>query len=83
MNTEKSMQQQTDYKYGFSDDVTPKLQFDEGLTPKVVHEISIIKNEPKWMTDIRLDSYEVFRDNPIWIGVQICLDWIMKRYDTM
>ncbi len=64
MNTEKSMQQQTDYKYGFSDDVTPKLQFDEGLTPKVVHEISIIKNEPKWMTDIRLDSYEVFRDKP-------------------
>ena len=64
MNTEKSMQQQTDYKYGFSDDVTPKLQFDEGLTPKVVHEISTIKNEPKWMTDIRLDSYEVFRDKP-------------------
>ena len=52
------------YKYGFSDDVTPKLQFDEGLSREVVQEISTIKNEPKWMTDYRLDSYEVFRDKP-------------------
>jgi len=64
MNTEKSMQQQTDYKYGFSDDVTPKLQFDEGLSREVVRDISRIKDEPKWMTDYRLDSYEVFRDKP-------------------
>lgn len=64
MNTENLTTQQTDYKYGFSDDVTPKLQFDEGLSREVVQEISTIKNEPKWMTDIRLDSYEVFRDKP-------------------
>ena len=64
MSKEQLMQQQTDYKYGFSDDITPKLQFDEGLSREVVQEISKIKNEPKWMTDFRLDSYEVFKDKP-------------------
>ena len=51
---------QTDYKYGFSDDVKPKIEFDKGLTPMIVKEISALKNEPKWMLDYRLDAYKIF-----------------------
>ena len=45
------MPQQTDYKYGFSDDVKPKIEFDKGLTPMVIRQISDLKNEPRWMLD--------------------------------
>ena len=58
----KLMPQQTDYKYGFSDDVKPKIEFDKGLTPMVIRQISDLKNEPRWMLDYRLDSYKVFLD---------------------
>ena len=54
------MLQQTEYKYGFSDDVKPKIEFDKGLTPMVVKEISDLKNEPKWLLDYRMDAYKIF-----------------------
>ena len=47
-------------KYGFSDDVKPKIEFGKGLTPMIIKEISDIKNEPRWMLDYRLDSYKIF-----------------------
>ena len=47
-------------KYGFSDDVQPKIEFGKGLTPMIIKEISDIKNEPRWMLDYRLDSYKIF-----------------------
>ena len=31
------------YKYGFSDDVKPKIEFGKGLTPMIIKEISQIK----------------------------------------
>ena len=58
------MLQQTDYKYGFSDDIKPKIEFDKGLTPMVIKEISALKNEPKWMLDYRLNSYKIFLEKP-------------------
>ena len=54
------MLQQADYKYGFSDDVKPKIEFDKGLTPMVIKQISELKDEPKWMLDYRLNSYKIF-----------------------
>ncbi len=54
------MLQQADYKYGFSDDVKPKIEFDKGLTPMVIKQISELKEEPKWMLDYRLNSYKIF-----------------------
>ena len=51
-----------DYKYGFSDDVKPKVEFDKGLTPMAIRQISDLKKEPRWMLDYRLDSYKVFLD---------------------
>ena len=57
---EKSMLQQTDYKYGFSDDIEPKIQFDKGLSPIVIRQISELKDEPSWLLDYRLNSYKIF-----------------------
>ena len=54
------MLQQTDYKYGFADDIKPKIEFDKGLTPMVIRQISELKEEPKWMLDYRLNSYKIF-----------------------
>ena len=48
------------YKYGFSDDVKPKVQFEKGLTSDTIRQISDLKDEPKWMLDYRLNSYKIF-----------------------
>ena len=57
---EKSMLQQTDYKYGFSDDVKPKIEFDKGLSPMVIRQISDLKDEPRWLLDYRINAYKIF-----------------------
>ena len=57
---EKSMLQQTDYKYGFSDDIEPKIQFDKGLSPIVIRQISDLKDEPRWLLNYRIDAYKIF-----------------------
>ena len=42
--------------------------FPKGLNENIVRRISEIKNEPKWMLDFRLDSFEKFKkiNNPKW-----------------
>ncbi|MBR3362835.1 MAG: Fe-S cluster assembly protein SufB [Bacilli bacterium] len=40
------------------------MKSEYGLSEKRVREISKIKNEPKWMTDFRVKSYEVFEQMP-------------------
>ena len=35
------------YKYGFSDDVKPKIQFEKGLTPTIIKQISDLKLSKK------------------------------------
>lgn len=52
-------------QYGFSSKaeyVDNKLR---GLTPEVVKEISSIKQEPKWMTDFRLEALNAFNEMPM------------------
>ena len=70
------------YKYGFSDDVKPKIQFDKGLTPMVIKTISDIKDEPRWMLDYRLGSYNAFLDkNDLSWGADLAgLDYNDIRY---
>ena len=58
------LQQQTDYKYGFVDDIKPKIEFEKGLTPMVIKQISDLKKEPRWMLDYRLNSYKIFLEKP-------------------
>ena len=51
------------------------------LTREIVEEISKIKNEPDWMLDFRLKSYEYFdkTDNPKW-GPKINVDFDSITY---
>ena len=36
----------------------------KGINKKIVESISKQKDEPKWMTEFRLKSYEVFEKTP-------------------
>ena len=57
-----------DYKYGFTTDAKTVLTSGKGLSRKVVEFISKAKNEPDWMLDFRLKSYDAFLklENPSW-----------------
>lgn len=57
-----------DYKYGFKTDAKTVLTSGKGLSKSVVEFISKAKNEPAWMKDFRLKSYQAFLDidNPKW-----------------
>ena len=46
----------TDYKYGFHTDVENVYDTGKGISEEVVRKISAMKNEPKWMLDIRLKA---------------------------
>ncbi len=52
-------------KYGFKDDIDNVVDFGNGISEEVVRNISKIKNEPKWMLDIRLDAYRFFKDSKL------------------
>lgn len=49
-----------DYKYGFKTDVKSVLDSGVGLNEDVIRFISSAKNEPQWMLDFRLKSYNSF-----------------------
>lgn len=54
-----------DELYGFhDDDVQYKYVSEPGLDEKKVREISKMKNEPEWMTDIRVKAYHEFLEKP-------------------
>lgn len=47
-------------KFGFNVKHTPQFQPQKGLTPELIKQISALKEEPAWMLDFRLKSYESF-----------------------
>ena len=49
-----------DYKYGFKTDVENVFDTGHGISEEVVRKISMMKNEPEWMLDIRLKAYHEF-----------------------
>ena len=57
-----------DYKSGWHDTENSTIRFDSGLSEKVVRDISKIKDEPEWMTEIRVKAYQHFieREMPTW-----------------
>ncbi|MGH1411346.1 MAG: Fe-S cluster assembly protein SufB [Mycoplasma sp.] len=57
-----------EYKYGFSDNVKSFIEVKKGISRDLVKEISLLKNEPNWMTTLRLKSFDEFKkiDNPKW-----------------
>jgi Fe-S cluster assembly protein SufB len=66
------------YKYGWNDpEMKPLHVMKKGLSREVVEEISRIKGEPQWMTDLRLKAYRHFeaRPMPTWGGDMSQIDF--------
>ncbi|MCL5003963.1 MAG: Fe-S cluster assembly protein SufB [Patescibacteria group bacterium] len=71
MNKERDLKNlKSSYKLGFSVPEDYVFKSKKGLDEKVVEEISAIKSEPLWMRDLRLKSYQTFRQKqmPGWGG---------------
>ena len=67
----KGLREDYDSAYGFyDDDVKYSFISEKGISADVVRQISQMKNEPEWMTEIRLQAYEHFinRPTPQWGG---------------
>ncbi|MDL2212251.1 Fe-S cluster assembly protein SufB, partial [Erysipelotrichaceae bacterium OttesenSCG-928-M19] len=54
-----------EYEYGFHDEDTSVYNTGKGLTKDIVREISKLKNEPEWMLEFRLKSYDHFIKTPM------------------
>ncbi|OGI14517.1 MAG: Fe-S cluster assembly protein SufB [Candidatus Moranbacteria bacterium RIFCSPHIGHO2_01_FULL_54_31] len=54
-----------EYKYGFAMPERSVHKTMLGLRKNVVAEISRVKGESKWMRDLRLRAYEIFKDKPM------------------
>ena len=65
------------YKYGWHDSEQPLPVFKKGLSAEVVAEISRIKDEPEWMTKLRLKAYRHFESRPLptWGGDMTGIDF--------
>ncbi len=60
-----------EYEYGFYTDIESDT-FPVGLNEDVVRAISAKKNEPKWMTDWRVDAFRIWSamEEPEWANVK-------------
>jgi Fe-S cluster assembly protein SufB len=52
-------------KYGFSDAEDYVYKAERGLSEEVIRVMSKMKDEPEWMLDIRLKSYQHFLERPM------------------
>lgn len=57
-----------EYQFGFHDEDVSVYKTKKGINADIVKEISTIKQEPDWMTEFRLKSYEMFLNKkmPTW-----------------
>ena len=65
-------------KYDFKDSTEMYVHLSKkGLSKETVIEISKMKNEPQWMLDFRIRSYEVFMEKPMptWGGDLSVIDF--------
>ena len=51
-------------KYDFRTENQAVFKARKGLDAEIVHQISDIKNEPDWMREFRLQSFEIFQSKP-------------------
>ena len=63
--TEEAREAVGDYKAGWHDPENSTIRFDAGLSEKVVRDISELKNEPEWMTEMRVKAFKHFEDRPM------------------
>ena len=52
-------------KYGFADVEDYIFKAERGLDEGLIRAMSLMKNEPQWMLDIRLKSYQHFLERPM------------------
>ncbi len=59
-----------EYEYGFYTDIESET-FQKGLNADIIVAISKKKNEPQWMTEWRLDAFEIWKQmkEPEWANV--------------
>jgi Fe-S cluster assembly protein SufB len=59
-----------EYEYGFYTDIESDT-FPKGLDENIIRAISKKKNEPEWMTEWRLDAFEIWKQmkEPDWANV--------------
>ena len=72
--TEEELKKQLEtkeYEYGFYTDIDSET-FPVGLNEDIVKAISQKKGEPKWMTEWRLDAYNIWKemDEPLWSNLK-------------
>jgi len=65
MNKNEATDDLKNYKYGWSDIDIIGSNSKRGLSKEVVTEISNLKNEPKWMLDLRLRALALFEKKPM------------------
>ena len=53
------------YEWGWADTDVAGAAAKRGLSPEVVADISRMKNEPKWMLDLRLKGHRLFGRKPL------------------
>ncbi|HKN43584.1 MAG TPA: Fe-S cluster assembly protein SufB, partial [Propionibacteriaceae bacterium] len=53
------------YEWGWADSDVAGASAQRGLTPEIVANISRLKNEPKWMLDLRLKGHRLFGRKPL------------------
>ena len=67
-------------KYGFSKPEKYVFKSRKGLSEDIVKEISSIKQEPEWMLEFRLKSYEIFKKKKgNLIEQSICQHMVLKE----
>ena len=52
----------TTYAYGFHKKESSVFKTPKGINQKIVESISDHKNEPSWMTKIRVEAYQIFKN---------------------
>lgn len=76
-NTVDQLGINTEYQYGFHDDIKPTFKARKGLDEEVINQMSDIKEEPDWMRQYRLNAYQIFKQKPMtkWGGDLSQLDF--------
>ena len=71
--TEKLVEEASDYKYGFTTNIEQELA-PKGLNEDIVRFISKKKNEPSWLLEWRLKAYESLKKRdeelPSWANLK-------------
>ena len=57
MKNKDIIENQDNYKYDFKDEDVSVFKTEKGLNEDIVRQISLMKNEPEWMLELRLKAY--------------------------